>query len=139
MGAGFSDQGFVEYFFGLERRTAKLVSKWSCPRRLHYLHFNVPPKPWQCPDSPKCDAGMPIQWDAPKETMEFRRPPLRQGLVVAVCCGASEVETGGLRGALPAGVGCVLGKAEYELARLRVHAALRPPLGGPLRCGRRLM
>jgi hypothetical protein len=71
MGAGFSDQGFVEYFFGLERRTAKLVSKWSCPRRLHYLHFNVPPKPWQCPDSPKCDAGMPIQWDAPKETRSF--------------------------------------------------------------------
>ena len=71
MGAGFSDQGFVEYFFGLERRTAKLVSKWSCPRRLHYLHFNVPPKPWQCPDSPKCDSGIAMSWDAPKETRSF--------------------------------------------------------------------
>jgi len=48
MGAGFSDQGFVEYFFALRRRTALLVSKRSCPRRLHYMHFNVPPKPWNC-------------------------------------------------------------------------------------------
>ena len=70
MGAGFSDQGFVEYFFGLERRTAKLVSKWSCPRRLHYLHFNVPPKPWLCPDARGCGAGM-SKWDSPQETRSF--------------------------------------------------------------------
>lgn len=54
MGAGFSDQGFVEYLFALKRRRAKLVSKWSCAKRLHYLHFNVPPKPWNCPENEAC-------------------------------------------------------------------------------------
>ena len=70
---------------------------------------------------------------------KFWRAPLRQGLVVAVCYCPSEVKTGGLRGALPASFGRKRGKTGRELAGLRVHAALRPPLGGPLRCGRRLM
>uniref|UniRef100_A0A7S3JQB9 Hexosyltransferase n=1 Tax=Aureoumbra lagunensis TaxID=44058 RepID=A0A7S3JQB9_9STRA len=68
MGAGFSDQGFVEYFFALKRKTALLISKWSCAKRLHYLHFNVPPKPWNCPDHPTCAAatGATIyKWDSP--------------------------------------------------------------------------
>jgi len=72
MGAGFSDQGFAEYFFALKRRTAKLVSKWSCPKRLHFLHFNVPPKPWTCPGASGCDGGdatahgkAAAEWDSP--------------------------------------------------------------------------
>lgn len=71
MGAGFSDQGFVEYFFALKRRTALLVSKWSCAKRLHYLHFNVPPKPWQCPSEhcPTNDLRLGNRrWDSPDET-----------------------------------------------------------------------
>ena len=121
MGAGFSDQGFVEYFFGLERRTAKLVSKWSCPRRLHYFHFNVPPKPWQCPDSPKCDHWHAYPMGRPEGNAEFWRAPLRQGLVVAVFCGASPAEAGG----------CAAPCGRWTTARLetRVHAAMC--------CGRR--
>jgi len=69
MGAGFSDQGFVEYFFALKRKTALLVSKRSCPRRLHYLHFNVPPKPWTCPDAKECHRPPDKKhWDAPEVT-----------------------------------------------------------------------
>jgi len=69
MGAGFSDQGFVEYFFSQKRRSAFLVSKWTCPRKLHFLHFNVPPKPWMCPGE-ACQQDKK-QWDAPKKTRQF--------------------------------------------------------------------
>lgn len=77
MGAGFSDQGFVEYFFALRRRRALLVSKWSCAKRLHYLHFNVPPKPWTCP-SLDCPLSVDTDhlrlksnWDSPPETLAW--------------------------------------------------------------------
>lgn len=82
MGAGFSDQGFVEYFFALKRKRALLVSKWSCAKRLHYLHFNVPPKPWNCPGR-QCELAVlarqrarggsagGVDWDAPVESRSW--------------------------------------------------------------------
>lgn len=47
MGAGFTDQGFAEYFFGLHLKSLYSISHRTC--RMKYIHFNYPPKPWFCP------------------------------------------------------------------------------------------
>lgn len=47
MGAGFTDQGFAEYYFAQHRRALYSISHRTC--KLRYVHFNMPPKPWFCP------------------------------------------------------------------------------------------
>lgn len=49
MGAGFTDQGFAEYYFALHLKSLYSISHRTC--KLHYVHFNMPPKPWFCPSS----------------------------------------------------------------------------------------
>jgi hypothetical protein len=47
MGAGFTDQGFAEHYFALQKKNLYSVSHRTC--KLKYVHFNMPPKPWFCP------------------------------------------------------------------------------------------
>lgn len=47
MGAGFTDQGFAEYWFAQHLGVLYSISHRTC--KLHYVHYNMPPKPWFCP------------------------------------------------------------------------------------------
>jgi len=51
MGAGFTDQGFAEYYFAQHLHSLYSISHRTC--KIKYLHFNFPPKPWFCP-GPHC-------------------------------------------------------------------------------------
>mmetsp|Transcript_33154 Transcript_33154/g.105832 ORF Transcript_33154/g.105832 Transcript_33154/m.105832 type:complete len:454 (+) Transcript_33154:145-1506(+) len=87
MGAGFTDQGFAEYFFAQHLRSLYSISHRTC--KMKYVHFNTPPKPWFCPGD---DCRRDVANDQFKQThgrrknrnslqrQERRRNPIRRFL-----------------------------------------------------------